>query len=133
MDGGKGLRRVTEGTKLFRVQAADGRGPWRPGLSKHWIDDSSMRPLPKDVLAAFGSGWLRKIPHGWHAGCACRTLGALLEWFTTMEQRRLESMGYTPVSLRPDLIIAENEDQVVFARRLPLSSNIVLLPWRQAA
>ena len=34
---------------LYRVQAADGRGPWRPGLSKHWSDNDSDRPLQTAV------------------------------------------------------------------------------------
>ena len=118
---------------VYRVQAADGRGPWRPGLSKHWIDNDSDRPLQADVLAAFGMDWLAKIPQGWHCGCACRSLDALMAWFTPVEQTRLEAMGYSPVMLSVDKIIVENADQVVFARRSPLVLVQMTFPWRKAA
>lgn len=117
---------------LYRVQAADGRGPWRPGFSAHWAD-ANRENFQADIVSAFGTGWLKKLPHKWHAGCACRTLDGLLKWFTTLEQSRLESMGYAPVAILVDLILAENEDQVVFARRDPLSENVVQLAWRIAA
>lgn len=118
---------------LYRVQAADGRGPWRPGLSKHWIDNESNRPLQPAVHEAFGWDWLKKIPQEWHAGCACRTLDGIQAWFTPVEQTRLEAMGYAPVAINVDKIIEENADQVVFARRMPLYLDIILLPWRKAA
>jgi hypothetical protein len=119
--------------KLYRVQASDGRGPWRPGLSKYWIDNDSDRPLQLDVLSAFGMDWLKKIPRGWHSGCACRTLAGLMKWFTPVERNRLGALGYVPVSIYPDKIIAENGDQVVFACRAPLSVCAIALPWTFAA
>lgn len=118
---------------LYRVQAADGRGPWRPGLSKHWAEEYGVRCLPLPIHEAFGLDWLSEIPRGWHAGCACRTLEGLLVWFTQQEQDRLESIGYTPVALSADLIIVENEDQVVFARREPFNVGATRLSWRAAA
>ena len=119
--------------RVYRVQAADGRGPWRPGLSKHWIEMDSDRPLQPDVLAAFGTGWLRQVPHGWHAGCACRTLAGLMAWFTPVECNRLAAMGYSPVAIYPDKIIEENEDQVVFACKTPLAFCSIALTWSFAA
>ena len=118
---------------LYRVQAADGRGPWRPGLSKHWIDNDSERPLQADVISAFGVDWLKEIPRVWYAGCACRTLAGLVAWFTSVEQIRLAEMGYSPVKLWPDKIIAENTDQVVFACKIPLAFCAIALPWSFAA
>ena len=75
----------------------------------------------------------RRIPRGWYAGCACRSMEHLRAWFTAIEEHRLEQMGYTPVILTADKILAENEDQVVFARREPLNRGVIALPWRQAA
>jgi hypothetical protein len=122
---------LTEAT-VYRVQAGDGRGPWRPGFSWHWVDDNRTK-LQTDILAAFGKGWLAQIPQGWHSGCACRTLDGLMEWFTTLEQQRLDDFGFTPVELRVDKIIVENSDQVVFARRLPLNRDVTILQWRVTA
>ena len=119
--------------KVYRVQAADGRGPWRPGLSKHWIDNDSDRPLQSAVHEAFGWDWIKKIPQGWHAGCACRTLAGLMAWFTPVERNRLAAMGYSPVTIYPDKIIEENADQVVFACKTPLAFCCIALTWSFAA
>ena len=124
---------TAEPVRLCRVQAADGRGPWRPGLSKYWIDEDSDQPLQPDLITAFGLDWKKKIPSGWHAGCACRSFDGLFAWFTPTERRRLEGIGYQPISFMADIIIAENKDQVVFARRLPLHREIILHPWRKTA
>lgn len=117
---------------LYRVQAADGRGPWRPGLSRFWADENRTK-FPVDIVAAFGSAWREEIPYGWHCGCACRTLEGLLEWFTPLEQHRLETFGYRPVTILADKIIRENADQVIFARRDPLTVGAINLQWRVAA
>lgn len=123
-----GSRAFETGVMVYRVQAADGRGPWRPGLSRYWVDKESDRPLPIDVITAFGLDWRERIPLRWHVGCACRTMDGLMEWFTPRERGNLDCMGYKPVSLVADRIIAENADQVIFVRRDPLTRAIAL-PW----
>lgn len=85
-----------------------------------------MKP---DIIAAFGLRWQSKIPRGWTSGCACRSLEQLRGWFTPVEIERLGAMGYQPVCFMPDKIIAENEDQVIFARRRPLTEGIEQLTW----
>lgn len=119
--------------RVYRVQDAQGRGPWKPGFSAHWIDQNSDQRLQEDVLSAFGLSWREEIPAGWHCGCACRTLEQLFAWFTPVEMRRLEAFGYAPVSIDADMIIRENSDQVIFARRRRLNKGAILLPWRKAA
>lgn len=117
---------------VYRVQASDGRGPWRPGLSHHWADANRTK-FQVDIISAFGKDWINEIPSGWHCGCACRTLDGLMEWFTQIEQTRLESMGYGPVAILADKIIRENDDQVIFAVRDPLNVAAVALQWRVPA
>lgn len=119
-----GQRRPT----VYRVQAADGRGPWRPGMSHLWHDEAKTY-LPDSIVDAFGLDWRNEIPHGWACGCACRSLDGLLKWFTPLERNRLDRMGYTPVRLRADKIIRENADQVIFARREPLTVGAAVMPW----
>lgn len=119
--------------RLYRVQDGDGRGPWKPGFSGRWVDTNSSQKLQEDVVSAFGLGWRDEIPAGWHCGCACRTLEALLAWFTPVEMRRLEGFGYAPVVIDADAIIRENSDQVIFARRKRLDKGVIALPWRKAA
>jgi hypothetical protein len=120
----------TKRATLFRVQAADGRGPWRPGLSQYWVDHDSDQRMPPPVQDAFGLEWRKRIPRGWHCGCACRTLDKLLAWFTPVERQRLEVMGYRPVVILADKIIEENADQVIFARRDPLNVAVIPIAWR---
>ena len=119
--------------QLYRVQTDDGRGPWRPGLSKHWIDTESDKPLYPDVVSAFGLEWRSKIPKGWHCGCACRSLYQLLSWFTRKEQATLAKLGYYVVCFKPDKIIAEDEYQVIFARKKPLTDDVQLIGWPELA
>ena len=123
---------MTDSAALYRVQASDGRGPWRPGLSQHWVDENRTK-RQASILEAFGTSFLSKIPQGWHAGCACRTLEGLMGWFTKPERERLAAMGYSPVAIYPDKIIEENEDQVVFACKMPLMVCALILPWTFAA
>lgn len=115
--------------EVYRVQSADGRGPWKPGLSKHWIDMESDRPLQKDVISAFGLDWRSEIPANWSCGCACRSMADLLKWFTPLEQSRLSVLGYVPVMLKADRVVRENTDQLIFARRMPLREGYIIIPW----
>lgn len=102
---------------LFRVQDAEGRGPFKPGFSRHWFEDRDDYPV--SWLEWFGD--IR--PHlrpGESAGCACRTLDHLALWFRASELRTLRDFGYRVVKIDADRIIAENLSEVIFARRRPL-------------
>jgi hypothetical protein len=115
---------------VYRVQDDDGRGPWRPGLSRYWIDEASdfaARPLETavDLLRRAGV----TLAPGWHYGCACRSMEALLRWFTEVELGRLSRMGFALVRLDADRVVVESELQVVFARRRPLRVGVTVLPW----
>jgi hypothetical protein len=106
-----------------------GRGPWRPGLSRFWVDEDSDRPLVQETSVDL----LRRagvvLRPGWHYGCACRSFEALLAWFTPVEVGRLGAMGFSVVRLEVDRVVAESEHQLVFARRVRLNRDIVRLPW----
>lgn len=118
---------------VYRVQSViDGRGPWRPGMSHLWHDEAKTY-LPDSVVGAFGLDWRAEIPEGWHCGCACRSLDGLLKWFTPIERERLAHMGYELVALEAEKIIRENADQVIFARRKPLTVGAIVLPFKEAA
>lgn len=60
---------------VYRVQAEDGRGPWRPGWSHRWVEANApagrcmetlmdLMPLPA----------LRALSQAMVYGCACRSL-----------------------------------------------------------
>lgn len=118
--------------RVFRIQDADGRGPFKPGFSSSWTDEEfapSMLSLPP-----WGTefGWDLIEKKGWpgeHFGTAVRSLSALNRWFSPTEQRKLSILGYRAVELRADRILAESDCQLVFARRKPLRLGAKPQPW----
>jgi uncharacterized UPF0160 family protein len=105
--------------KVFRIQDRSGRGPFRPGFSKQWLDEKMFCTFPS-WIEEFGLDWMnQKIP-GEHYGCGCRTIEKLHQWFSQSERAKLEALGYVTVELSVDRVIAESENQILFARFLPL-------------
>lgn len=114
----------------YRVQANDGRGPWRPGWSQFWIDgdaptdrlvESLLDLLPVDVICA--------LPATMHYGSACRSLESLMCWFTPIERDRLHRLGFYPVRLNVDAVIVESQWQLVIGRRRPFDDGATRLRW----
>lgn len=117
---------------IYRVQAADGRGPWRPGFSHVWIDDDGeVGHLEETVMDLLPISTLANLPPTHHYGCGCRTLDALMEWFTPLERKRLERLGFRPVRMDVDLILAESARQVFFGRTRPLNDRVTFISWRK--
>ena len=115
---------------VYRVQAADGRGPWRPGFSDHWFDLEMSRSVAE--LYALQS-WIDEFPHvmrqrdpksRMHLGCGCLTIEQLRRWFTVHDYSRLQSWGYKAVLMDVDRILASSDLQCVFERAKPLQSGI---------
>lgn len=116
---------------IYRVQhRIDGRGPYRPGVSRLWCDPDG--PDLPDIVTEFGTDWLNEIPEGCHAGCAFLSMAHLLAWFLPSERPKLKRMGYLPVEMEADTIIRRGALQVIFARRLHMSRNYRPLTWTQA-
>lgn len=110
------------GERLYRVQAADGRGPYRPGFSHHWSDAAGPAVKPWWIELNIGLGEaIRMIPQDMHTGCAFEWLQQLDDWFTASERLKLDRLGYYIVKFRPDKIVARTPTQVVFACNGPLS------------
>lgn len=115
---------------IYRVQDADGRGPWRPGFSHHWIDDDAPPGrLTETVMDLMPLGDIRRLPSGMHYGCGCRSLHSLMSWFSRVERQRLQSLRYRVVVMRVDEILRESDWQVFFARRRPLSEGATVIRW----
>ena len=102
---------------VYRVQADDGRGPFRPGFSKYWADPDRPRPCPwyeeisPQVLFA-------QTARSERLGSACESREQLREWFSDDELRVLQSIGYRIVEFVPQRVVA----------RLKSSQLIVVLP-----
>lgn len=116
--------------RVYRVQAADGRGPWRPGWSHVWIDeDAHVGMLTETIIDLLPLETLRALPRDRHYGTACRTVDQLARWFTPVERMRLADFGYFPVAIDVDAVLAESDRQLVFARRRALDSGVTRLSW----
>lgn len=117
-------------TTIYRVQDAEGRGPYRPGTSHLWTDDDHDRNPP--FFIEFG--WpIASIPFKWlrdeNGGCGFRDLDQLSEWFSPNERRKLAARHFLIVRMDADRIIAESSRQLVFGRSKPLWADFIVVPW----
>ena len=114
----------------YRVQAADGRGPWRPGFSLTWIDgDAPADRLVETVMDLVPADVLMNLPPGMMYGSACRSVDALMSWFTRRERERLKALGFHPVKLTADVVLAESAWQMVIGRRRQFYDGASRLRW----
>jgi hypothetical protein len=112
-------------TIIFRIQDKDGRGPYRPGLTKTWIEDRKDHDNLVPWFVEFGPVH-EQILYGEHAGCGCLTVEALRRWFTITEYRRLLKLGYRAVAMEANRLIARSPVQCVFGRAKPLNEDITV-------
>lgn len=101
---------------VYRVQDADGRGPFKPGFSRYWLDHD-RDDWPPPFFEEFPG---LRFPDGGHIGCGCRTLDGVRRWFNDRELSTLAAAGYQVVAIDADRVLAESEHQIVFWRRRPL-------------
>lgn len=113
--------------KVYRIQDREGRGPFRPGFSKSWlIDRPDLDNLPPYFEAFDMREIIRKGELGDWMGCGCLSPTQLRRWFIADEYSRLMSYGYRAVCLSGCRILAKNNTQVVFARKMPHSEGATI-------
>lgn len=100
---------------LLRVEDAERRGPYRPGMSHLWSDEEGPPP-PPTWGAEFGLGILRAVGKNENMQCGFRDEAQLRRWFTPTELYRLQLLGYRIVAVEAVRIVAESRNQVVFIR-----------------
>src|SRR5262245_43472954 len=111
---------------VYRIQDADGRGPYKPGWSHVWQErrcliDGSKHPTFMDEFPGIVDRInVRFAVAGGDFGCGFRTMEQLERWFDEAEIAKLRSFGYGIVRLTPDEILAESDKQLVFWSRKPL-------------
>ena len=105
-------------TILYRVQDADGRGPWKPGLSNSWVDESRTF-FPEILTDVFRI----RLPKSGYHGYACSSIPQLRLWFSPTEYATLSAFGYYAV-ITSGSIIAASETQVLFTRKIPLNRRV---------
>ena len=118
---------------IYRIQDKEGRGPWKPGFSKHWIEPRPDHDNLVPWYAEFGQVHLRAIV-GMRIGCGCTSIDQLQRWFCPVEYQRLVQFGYHAVRMNVDRILAQSEIQCVFERAKRLSKDVspfVLYPEAQ--
>ena len=120
------LEKADAGSRtVFRIQDADGRGPWRPGFSSAWVDPSREYLPPP-----FYEEWpdLKLKSNVLHYGCGCSSLEQLGKWFNRYELSLLSQLGFGLVTIYADKILASNDNQVVFATSVPFTRAAIHLP-----
>ena len=107
--------------EIYRIQDKAGRGPYRPGFSKFWLDPQRPAEERPDIFQLFDVfALLKATPQGAHIGTGFVDLKGLIWWFSSKELDQLERRGYFPVRLEVDGILGISERQILFYRILPL-------------
>ena len=123
-------------TKLYRIQDAEGRGPWRPGFSAKWIDpekDDSLCPPMMDDFPDWQQRLHKSALKGLHNfGCCVRGVHGLHKWFAPAELDRLRGFGFHLVDASSLTVIAESKSQIIGASRWPLA-YLPRIGWEIAA
>lgn len=118
--------------QVFRIQDQDGRGPFKPGFSQVWCDPE-FAPGQK-AMPPWGDefGWdaIERLarPGEHHFGSAVLKLRKLREWFSGTEQACLSQLGYHIAAINHARVMAESENQVLIASRIPFN-RCIIIPW----
>ena len=62
-------------------------------------------------------------------GSAVRNVGDLTKWFSSAERLKLDALGFNIRSMKATRILAESDNQLVFARSMPLTFKATIIPW----
>lgn len=119
---------------IYRIQDKDGRGPYKPGFSKHWCNVEARcligAPLFVPYMVEFPDVQNKMNDlfkeQGGHFGCGFRTMQQLHRWFIHEEIQKLLGYDYRVVIIIPDMVLAESENQLVFWCKKPLNKSIQL-------
>ncbi len=97
-------------SKVYRIQDHEGRGPFKPGLTKYWANTS------KDELSPFYVEFSEIPVSGLALRCGCTSVDQLKLWFTPHEYGRLLGFGYKCVIIENAKIHFESEIQCLFEK-----------------
>lgn len=110
---------------IWRVQDALGRGPFKPGYTRQWVDDIECSGPAVDMRLIKVCMAYAQLPGSWPFGYGCYGLAALCRWFTINEMRRLMKDGYRVVQVSDCRVLAENSNEVLFVRPTPLALGVL--------
>ena len=109
---------------IYRVQDADGRGPWKPGFPDTWVEPRQDHENLLPFFCEFGMVHRKALDHE-HLGVGCLTVRQLQRWFTPTEFIALRNHGYAAVRIEADRILAQSDVQCVFANLRPLAEGAI--------
>lgn len=109
---------------LLRMQDGNGRGPWKPGFSEQWVDNTRRFDLPS-LQEDFGVDFRPMVDaafkRGLHLGTAVKGVEKFNQWFTASERVKLAMFGYRIVDASQCEVLGETNWQVVIGSQQPLS------------
>jgi len=86
---------------FYRIQNARGEGPFYPGITRKWIDESIDRPqapIQEQIKL------LRNRKEGEYYCSACETVDDLRFWFSEAEYKKLKKLGYFAYKVEAELV-----------------------------
>lgn len=105
------------------MQDFEGRGPFRPGFSHRWIDESKPFVNLPTCFSEFGLHNVLRKARGRSIGCGCDSLDQIQLWFNANEMATLHGLGFSLVRMEVDEILGTSQYQTVFARKKPLNQD----------
>jgi len=116
---------------IYRVQGANGRGPYSVGFSGHWVDEDHDLRNPA-ITREFSLRMIQSYPAGATAGCGFFSIAALACWFSDTERERLATLGFRVAAIEGATVYAVGELQLLAWRRLPFR-YCRWVSWEQVA
>ena len=112
--------------KIYRMQDADGRGPWKPGFSKNWVEerDDFINLVP--IFLQCGMVF-KEVLYGEYSGCGCETIEQAQRWFAPGEYEKLLSFKYQFVAMEVNRIITKTPIQLYFGRAIPMNQDFEIV------
>ena len=105
---------------IYRVQDKDGRGPFKPGFTKLWLQ------VEKELtswIEEFGKQIINDVKPDEYIGSGVDKIEKINLWFTNQELIFLKLLGYNLVLMKVNRILAKSDIQLVFTRNRPLNKK----------
>lgn len=113
--------------KVYRVQDKEGRGPFKPGLTRHWLIYNKGKDKLIPWYAGMNSEQIKALLSGRGAiGTACISIKDLCKWFSKKEYSTLLKHGYRSIYLdiNEEDVLFKDDNQILFNRDIPLNEQI---------
>jgi hypothetical protein len=102
-------------TTVYRIQDAQGRGPFKPGFSNKWLDQN--RSYYPDAPISELIRIKRSADPELHLAFACLSVDDVKKWVSESEMAILKKHGYNVVSMEADKIWPLTDQAIVGRKR----------------